>query len=90
MELGGGEIDPSHRRANILVSNISLKDSQGKVLQIGESQIQIVGEAKPCENMDAVLLGLKDKLYDDWKAGAYGIVLNNGDIKIGDSVKFIE
>ncbi|ADH99434.1 MOSC domain-containing protein [Salisediminibacterium selenitireducens] len=85
-----GDLDPSRRRANLLVSGISLKDSRLKTLEIGNTRIQIYGETKPCEQMDAALPGLKDTLNKEWRGGVYGVILNDGEIHLGDPVTFIE
>jgi MOSC domain-containing protein YiiM len=84
------DLDPSSRRANLMVSGIRLTDSRKRVLQIGPCRIRIYGETKPCEQMEQALPGLRQAMYDNWGGGAFGEVLDNGEIAIGDSVRWIE
>lgn len=84
------ELSPSVRRANLLVRGISLKEKRLSVISIGDVRIQIYGETKPCEQMEAALPGLKNALGSEWRGGVYGTILNNGTIQQGDSVVFEE
>ena len=86
MEFLKGNLPPQTRRANLMVSGISLADSRQKVLVIGECKIQIFGETKPCYRMDEAMEGLEKSMYPDWKGGAFGKALTNGTIFQGDLV----
>src|SRR5437868_1565634 len=79
-------LDPSTRRANLMVKGICLGESRGRVLRLGSCRIRILGETRPCERMDEALMGLKNALQPNWGGGAFGEVLDDGDISVGDSV----
>jgi MOSC domain-containing protein YiiM len=81
-------LSPSTRRANLMVEGIDLTKSRGRILQIGDCQIRILGETKPCERMDEALPGLKEAMYPDWGGGAFGEILNHSQITVGDRVRW--
>ena len=86
----GIDVDPSARRANLMVSGIRLANSREKILAIGEGRLKIIGETTPCSLMDDQHQGLKDALAPDWGGGAYGIVLGDAEIAVGDEVRWLE
>lgn len=88
-QLLGVVLHPSLRRANLYVSGISLEESKGKILTVGKIQILIKGETAPCHRMDEVHPGLKEVLSQNWRGGAYGIIVNSGEIKVGNQVSFV-
>lgn len=80
----GATVDPSLRRANLLVTGVSLGESRGRVLRIGGCRIRLLGETRPCHLMDQAHPGLQAALSPAWRGGAFGEVLDDGEIAIGE------
>ena len=87
----GGDLDPATRRANLMISGeLGLANTIGQVLQVGECRIRIYGETKPCEVMDKALSGLREAMRSNWGGGAFGEILDDGEIAVGDSVRWVD
>lgn len=85
-ELGDPELDPSARRANFLVRGVALRDARGQVLRVGGCRIRIEGESRPCEQMDDAYPGLRRAMARAYRGGVYGVVLDDGVVRVGDAV----
>ncbi len=86
----GSDLNWEARRSNLLINEIDLKNSIGKLLKIGEDVVlEITGECKPCTLMEKTKKGLFKALEKDWRGGAEAVVIRNGQIKKGDSVFFL-
>lgn len=86
----GAEVDPSKRRANVMLRGLDLEKSRGKLLRLGECLIRIYGETRPCEQMEAAQRGLRKALDPHWRAGAYGEIVEGGTIRVGDEARFVD
>ena len=85
-----GTLSPAARRANLLIRGLSLSRSRKRVLGIGSCRIRILGETKPCERMEEAWPGLQAVMSRAWAGGAFGEVLDDGEIVIGDPVFWVE
>lgn len=81
--------DARLRRANLLVSDIDFADARGKILRIGPVRIRIYGETRPCEQMEAAVPGLQQAMSVPWGGGAFGEILDDGEIAVGDPVAWL-
>jgi len=85
----GRSVEPSARRANLLLEGVDLVESRGKTLQIGDVSIVIWGETRPCHQMEEAISGLQKALDPDWRAGAHGEILSPGEVAEGDTAQLI-
>lgn len=82
----GTALDPATRRANLMISGLSLEGSRGRVLRIGDCRLRIWSECTPCYQMDQAHPGLKTALRPHWRGGVCAEVLEGGTVRIGDNV----
>ena len=80
-------VDPRSRRANLLVSDVDFSDARGKILKIGNIRVRIYGETRPCEQMEKAAPGLKAAMQVPFGGGAFGEILDDGEIAVGDPVE---
>lgn len=83
----GTDIPPVLRRANVMVRGVRLANCRGKRLHLGRCQIEMRGETVPCHRMDEAVPGLRDAMKEGWNGGAFGRVVVDGEVRIGDAVR---
>jgi MOSC domain-containing protein YiiM len=81
----GVDVHPSKRRANVMLRNVPLARTRGMLLRLGDVVIRILGETRPCEQMDDAQPGLRAALDPDWRAGVFGEIIEGGTIRTGDT-----
>ena len=81
--------DPRLRRANLLVSDIDFSNARGKILKIGSVRVRVYGETRPCEQMEMAAPGLQAAMSVPFGGGAFGEVLDDGEIAVGDAVELL-
>jgi MOSC domain-containing protein YiiM len=84
MQEFGADADPRRRRANLLVSGLDLIETRGRLLRVGSVTLRIVGETRPCEQMDDVWPGLQAAMRHRWGGGVFAEVVEGGEIAVGD------
>ncbi len=89
LEMGAGP-GPVARRANLLTKGLDLAHSRGRVLRIGAVRVRLHGETVPCRLMEETHAGLEEALRPDWRGGAFGEVLDDGEIAVGDPVEWVD
>jgi MOSC domain-containing protein YiiM len=84
----GADVDPSARRADLMVSGLDLERSRGRLINLGSCLLRVGGEVKPCERMDEAYRGLREVMGPQWGGGVWAEVLRGGDITVGDAVSW--
>jgi MOSC domain-containing protein YiiM len=69
-----------------MVSGVRLEASRGHLLTVGDVRIRLHGETRPCHLMDEQCPGLRSALREGWGGGAFGTVLDDGELRVGDAV----
>lgn len=80
----GRPVDPSARRANVLVSGGDGRRFVGRTIRLGGVTLEVKGLVAPCDAMDRAAQGLKDALAPDGRAGIWGRVVEGAVLRPGD------
>jgi MOSC domain-containing protein YiiM len=80
----GVDVDPSARRANVMIRGLDLENSRGRKIVLGDCIINIRGENPPCRLRDQ----MQEFLKPHWRAGIFGEIVQGGTIRVGDEVAF--
>ncbi len=89
-ELGRPDLAWTIRRANFLVSGITLPQVPGTRLSLGTVILEVTGQTDPCDRMDEQAPGLKAALTPDWRGGITCRVITGGAVKVGDPLTLLE
>ena len=86
--LGLAVIPPGAVRANIETSGIELVALVGRQIEIGPAVLFITMPRDPCEKMDAVCRGLRERMQEH-RQGVLAQVLRSGTIRVGDEIRVL-
>jgi MOSC domain-containing protein YiiM len=85
----GVELPWITRRANLLLANLERPQEAGGILRIGEVELQITMETRPCHLMDRAHEGLRAALRPEWRGGVCCVVRRGGEIHLGDPAEHL-
>lgn len=75
------------RRANVLVDSGGLAHLIGQTIRLGDLEVEVLAETKPCGYMDKLFPGLRAALKPECRAGVYGRIRRGGMLRVGDMVR---
>jgi MOSC domain-containing protein YiiM len=84
--LGLQSIAPGAVRSNIETRGIDLISVLGREVEIGEAILLLYAPRDPCEKMDAICQGLRERMLKN-RQGVLAQVLRSGKIRVGDRVR---
>ncbi len=86
----GAELPWTFRRANILIDGLRFSAGDvGRIIRLGEVELQVMIETDPCPRMDAQHQDLTAALLPHWRAGVCCKVLKGGTLHCGDPVRYL-
>jgi MOSC domain-containing protein YiiM len=83
--LGLQEIPPGAVRANIETQGINLVELVGQDIEVGEAVLHVYAPRDPCEKMDAICQGLRERMVNH-RQGVLAEVVRSGKVRVGDGI----
>lgn len=83
----GREVDPSGRRANVLLSGGNGQRLVGRTIRLGGVRVEVKSVTSPCAVMERAGKGLMNALKPDGRAGVWGRLLDDGTLRPGDALQ---
>lgn len=84
--LGLAAIAPGAVRSNVETTGIDLIALVGQEVQIGEAVLFLYAPRDPCEKMDAICRGLRERMLHN-RQGVLAEVRRSGRIRVGDQIR---
>ena len=84
----GRSFDAAMSRRNLLTSGVRLNDLVGREFQIGTVRMRGLRLCEPCTHLERVT-GLPVLARLVHRAGLYAEILNDGELKVGDTVSVL-
>jgi len=86
--LGMKSIAPGLVRSNVETTGIDLISLVGEEVEVGEAVLFLHTSRDPCEKMDAICQGLRERMLPD-RQGVLAEVRRSGKVRIGDRIKVV-
>lgn len=77
------------RRANLFVDGLSVPQSVGARMRVGDVVLEVTEETAPCIVMERRVAGLRAAMRPEWRGGVTCSVIDGGTIALGDAVEII-
>jgi MOSC domain-containing protein YiiM len=82
----GKDIVPGAVRSNVETTGIDLVSLVGREVAIGDAVLYFVEPRDPCDKMDAVCQGLRERMLNN-RQGVLAEVRRSGTVRVGDLIR---
>ncbi len=86
--LGMKSISPGLVRSNVETAGIDLISLVGEEVEIGEAVLFLHTPRDPCEKMDAICQGLRERMLPN-RQGVLAEVRRSGKVRVGDKIRLV-